>query len=1038
MAMMGVDSVGYHEQTVAGRSDDPVIAAAAYYASRGETPMTWGGQGCGLLGLDGEVDLGDYRAIFGADGAHHPRTGARLVGCRRPGLELVVSPHKSVAELGVIGRAEHMHAICDAERDVTLDYLDRVVSEIGGRRGRAQVATPTGGLIWATSRHATTRAGDPQVHDHVLIANAVLMGDSHGGWKALDTAFVRDHLHAATAVGRLAAAAKAVELGYGIVADRGPSGRLGGWAITGIPVEVCEAHSKRAAQIDAAVGPAGSYAARSVAARATRDRKADQPLQDLMFRWQSELTALGYPPAALEEAVDAAGAAYWPPTLDLDELAAELLAPGGRLASEKTFTRGDVIVAVAPHLHGLPMEYLDHAVEAVLAHTEAVRLPAVPGAREPAWAARCVLTDEERIAELAEALAGRKGAEVDWSAACDAIEALQARLGAPLSSTQRRVAMGLMTGGNSLDVIVGIAGSGKTTTLSAVRAGYETAGYTVLGTATSGQAAKTLGEGAGMESRTIASLTWRLEHGTLALTDRHVIICDESGMTTDVDLSRLLGAVERAAAKMIVVGDDRQLDAVGPGGALTALIARHPDRVWTLTDNLRQTLPAECAALGELRDGNVAAAIGWYAQAGRIHAVPNQRHAVGAMVKAWAADIAAGQETLMLAYRRDNVEALNLTARRLWETAGLLSGPELTAPGGRRYRTGDRIITLAPGPQGAWVTSQAAQVTTVDPHTQQLTAVTPDGQRLRMGPDDIAAERLGYGYAITAHRSQGSTVDVAHVLDDGGGRELAYVAMSRARTASHVYVTATDPRQAAERLAWTWDQQRRQQWITERAQDVAGLQRDIADLTCERDRLIRLIPPDVTDQIAQVHDQIAQVESDRSDLHAGAGFWALMPVGRAHQVLEDAQRTYERDLARAQDRYLGLWAQHRARQAEQASATAVTQANRAWQDTVRPHNNELGSQLDRLGSEARTLEAAQQARSDFLTAYPGVRVRIREIDHAIAQQQHQLRTSQTRPAIEWETPAPQPSVRHDPHLEHIHHQHVAQAMHAPQIGGPGI
>ena len=90
-----------------------------------------------------------------------------------------------------------------------------------------------------------------------------------------------------------------------------------------------------------------------------------------------------------------------------------------------------------------------------------------------------------------------------------------------------------------------------------------------------------------------------------------------------------------------------------------------------------------------------------------------------------------------------------------------------------------------------------------------------------MGPDDIGAERLGHGYAITAHRSQGSTVDVAHVLDDGGGRELAYVAMSRARTASHVYVTAADPRQAAERLAWTWDQQRRQAWITDRAQAAA-------------------------------------------------------------------------------------------------------------------------------------------------------------------------------------------------------------------------
>ena len=1038
MSMMGVDSVGYHEHTVAGRADDPVIAAAAYYASRGETPMTWGGRGCSLLGLDGEVDLADYRAVFGVGGAHDPKTGTRLVGCRRPGLELVVSPHKSVAELGVIGRAEHMHAICDAERDATLDYLDQLVAERGGRRGRAQTATSTGGLIWATSRHATTRAGDPQVHDHVLIANAVLMGDTHGGWKALDTAFVRDHLHAATAVGRMAAAAKAVELGYGIEADGGPSGRLGGWAITGIPSEVCEMHSKRGAQIDAAVGPDGSYAARSVAARATRDRKADHPLQDLMFRWQTELTALGHPPAALEAAVDTAGAAYWPPTVDLATLAAQLLGPGGRLASEKTFTRGDVIVAVAPHLHGLPMAFLDQAVEAVLAHTDAVRLPAVRGAREPVWAAGCVLADEERIAEIADALAGRAGAEVHWTTACDAIEALQARLGHPLTDTQRRVAMGLLTAGHSLDVVVGIAGSGKTTTLSAVRAAYETAGYTVLGTATSGQAAKTLGEGAGMESRTIASLTWRLDHGTLALTDRHVVICDETGMTTDVDLSRLLGAVERAGAKMIVVGDDRQLDAVGPGGALTALAARHPEHVWTLSDNLRQVLPAERAALGELRDGNVADAVAWYHGAGRIHPVRDRRWAVNAMVKAWAADISAGHETLMLAYRRDNVEALNHTARQLWEQAGLLSGPELTAQGGRRYRAGDRIITLAPGPRGAWVTSQPAQVTMVNPQTQQLTAVTPDGQHLRMGPDDIGSGRLSHGYAITAHRSQGSTVDVAHVLDDGGGRELAYVSMSRARTASHVYVTAADPLQAAERLAWTWDQQRRQAWITERDQAAARTEQAVAELSGERDRLTQLIPPDVSDQLTRTRQQVAQVESDRADLHAGTGLWAHTSVGHTLQAFKHAQSTHERDVARAQDRYLGLLARHRARQAEQASALAVTRAGTVWRDTVQPHDHQLATQLDRLGQQASRLEAAQRARIEFLTDHPEVTARIAAIDRAITQQQHQMRTAASRPVFEWQTPPPQPALRHDAHLEHIHHQHIAAAHQAPQIGGPAL
>ena len=124
--MMGVGSVAYHEHTVAGRGDDPVTGALAYYASRGETPMVWGGSGAGWLGLDGVVDLSEWRAVFATGGAHHPVSDERLVACMRPGMEIVVSPHKTVAELGVIGWAEDMHQIADAERDATMAYLDEV------------------------------------------------------------------------------------------------------------------------------------------------------------------------------------------------------------------------------------------------------------------------------------------------------------------------------------------------------------------------------------------------------------------------------------------------------------------------------------------------------------------------------------------------------------------------------------------------------------------------------------------------------------------------------------------------------------------------------------------------------------------------------------------------------------------------------------------------------------------------------------------------------------------------------------------------
>jgi ATP-dependent exoDNAse (exonuclease V) alpha subunit len=197
---------------------------------------------------------------------------------------------------------------------------------------------------------------------------------------------------------------------------------------------------------------------------------------------------------------------------------------------------------------------------------------------------------------VAAQMTGDDGPKVEEQFALDAVTRFEERLGVPLTATQQEVAIGLMVSGRRFDLVMGVAGSGKTTTLAAVREGFESAGYTVLGTAASGQAARNLGEGAGIESRTVASLSWRLAHKTLELSDRHVLILDEGAMTSDVDLTRLLTAVERSGAKLIIVGDDRQLGAIGPGGALTALAERHPEQLWALTDNLRQNDPAEAGS----------------------------------------------------------------------------------------------------------------------------------------------------------------------------------------------------------------------------------------------------------------------------------------------------------------------------------------------------------------------------------------------------------------------------------------------------------
>jgi len=987
MRMMGADSVEYHEANVAHRADDHAGAALDYYGSRGETRLVWGGSGAHLLGVEGAATAEAYRAVFGPGGACLPRSGARLVSTRRPGIELVVSPHKSVAELGVLGWADAMHAIVDAERDATLAYLDRMCRDMGGRRGENATPTRTEGLTWVTSRHATTRAGDPQVHDHVLVANVVWMRDERAGWKGLDTAFLRDQLHAATAIGRMAAARKAVELGFGIEPDAGRSGRLGSWRIVGIPDRALAVHAKRSAQIDELVGADASARARGVAAHMHRRPKRHQPVEELIGRWRAELSDAGHPPSQLIADIQAA-ARHRDPVLDrLDDatttnLVAEMLGAGSRLAEVKVFDRADVIVAVAPRLHGLPVSELDRVVDAVLAAQDCVPLIGVAGARTQTYATAGVLAAEAHIAAMAAELAARPAAQIDLGAAGRAIFAAEEHLGVAMNLGQADAAERLLTSGAGLELLIGVAGSGKTTALSAVRAGFETAGFTVVGAATSGQAARGLGEGAGIsESRTIASLGWRLDHDQLRLTDRHVLIVDEGGMTSDTDFGRLLAAAEASGAKIIISGDDRQLGAIGPGGGMSALLRRHPERISQLTENVRQVDPGERRALAELRAGDVEAALAWYDTNDRIRPAPTAEEAITAAVVGWAEDVAAGCDTVLLAWRRQTVDDLNAEARAAWAGMGQLIGPELEAPGGRRYRAGDLVVMLAPGPQDAWVTSERARITTVWTSTGHIDAVTTDGRRIRFSPEETGADRLAHSYAMTAHRTQGATVDTAHVLADGGGRELAYVAMSRARNRTQLYVAAI-PDEAAERVGWAWGTQRRQHWAHDQGQPQPKV--NLGRLRRERNLLDDIARRGVEDDRSQAEHNLKVLDEDLAHLYAGTGRWESTDAGLAARALTTARARYTHAERQAAERNLAIFQRrHAARDLGQAART-LDAAQLAWDRRGMPEADRLDVTRAELVSRLAVLNDSDAARQAWLDQRPHLAEHQRRLDEQLA------------------------------------------------------
>jgi hypothetical protein len=291
----------------------------------------------------------------------------------------------------------------------------------------------------------------------------------------------------------------------------------------------------------------------------------------------------------------------------------------------------------------------------------------------------------------------------------------------PLTDTQRRVAIGVMVSGQPFELVIGVAGSGRSTALQAVRGGFEFASYRVLGAATSGQAARNPGEGAGIDSRTVASLTWRLDHGAITLDKRDVVVLKEGTMTSDMDIARLLGAVAAAGRGWSWSATTANSALSAPAGPSPPSASGTRSEPWTLTENLRQTNPAKPPLSPTYGPG--ACPPRSVGARGKGASTPSPT-AGQQRSERWgpAADVAAGRDSLLLAYRRDKVVALNHLARDLIERAGGLTGPELVAPGGRHYRAGDRIIAVAPGPNGAWVRSQTTQVTAVGLETVAMKA----------------------------------------------------------------------------------------------------------------------------------------------------------------------------------------------------------------------------------------------------------------------------------------------------------------------------
>ncbi|MEG3149246.1 Ti-type conjugative transfer relaxase TraA [Sphingomonas sp. ZT3P38] len=442
---------------------------------------------------------------------------------------------------------------------------------------------------------------------------------------------------------------------------------------------------------------------------------------------------------------------------------------------QSTFTNRDLAMFV--HRHSDGKEQFDRVMAAVKAAPELVAL-GQDGRGEQRFTSRAIIETEQRLERATGTMASRDHHAVADRYRDTALARAAAR--GMLLSPEQRSAYEHITGAKGLGVVIGYAGTGKSAMLGVAREAWEGAGYAVHGIALSGIAAENLESGSGIASRTIASLEHHWAEGRELLTARDVLVIDEAGMIGTRQMERVIGEAEKRGAKVVLVGDPEQLQAIEAGAAFRATAERHGSV--EITQIRRQREDWQRDAARQLATGRTAEAIASYEDRGRIHVAKTRDAARADLVDRWDRDriTSPGASRIILTHTNDEVRALNIAARERLRLGGAL-GEDVTVHverGERQFATGDRVIFLKNERSLGVKNGTLGQVQAV---TQTRMAVMlDDGRSVAFDVKDYA--NVDHGYAATVHKSQGVTVDRVHVLATPGlDRHAAYVALSRHR-----------------------------------------------------------------------------------------------------------------------------------------------------------------------------------------------------------------------------------------------------------------
>ncbi|GAA2011470.1 MobF family relaxase [Brevibacterium samyangense] len=755
------------------------------------------------------------------------------------GFDFTFSIPKSASALWAVADAGTQALIGEAHHAAVAEvvaFMEREVAATrsGATAGDGAVAqVDVTGLVATAFDHFDSRAGDPHLHTHVVISNKVQTAFD-GKWRSLDgrpmhaAVVALSELHEAVFADHMTRTFGVEWEARDMGRDRNPA-----WAISTVPEELVQEFSTRARHINAEKDRLiAEYVARhgrqpstatiiklrAQATLATRPEKQVRSLADLTAEWRTRATgvlgqdATGWARTITDNDKPLLLRADDVPLDAIGELGASVVGVVGEKRS--TWRRWNLMAEASRQTMGwrfATMQDREAVVGMIADAAESVSLQLTPPdpATSPVVFRRVdgtsvfrpkhsTVFSSELLLAAEDRLLNRSRTMTAPTVALRTVEKITARPdaeGRMLGEDQADALMKIAVSGRMLDVLLGPAGAGKTTAMSALRRAWEKehGKGSVVGLAPSAVAAQVLADDLGIATENTAKW-WQnhLVHGEDFEAGQLVII-DEASLAGSLSLDRITRLAERSGAKVLLVGDFAQLQSVDAGGAFGLLVGDRDDAP-ELVDVHRFTHAWEKTASLALRHGRTRV-IDTYLDHDRIHDGDGEAM-TDAAYTAWRADRNQGLMSVLVAETRDHVSALNQRARADLILDGTLKpGREVELNNGTIAGVGDTIITrrndrrLRSGK--TWVRNGDAWTITGVRDDGSIT-IRKTGRRFGGSivlPAAYVTDHVDLGYATTAHRAQGVTVDTVHVLvEPTTTRENFYVAMTRGKHANNAYV----------------------------------------------------------------------------------------------------------------------------------------------------------------------------------------------------------------------------------------------------------